>query len=91
MDFDVFVSFIVVGLLYVVTSGVSSIVNAVVAKMHSLDVNLKLAPIVSLFMLASSASHLFVYFFIGSEFRKAFLILIRVRPDADTVTPFHLH
>lgn len=73
VDFNVFVAMISVGLAYIASYGSTTLINSTPALTLSQEVAMKLGPVTTLLLLASSLSHLFIYLKFNNSFREAFI------------------
>lgn len=83
MEFDVFFAILVIGAIYVATIGANSIISLFTL---SLQFENQVGAIVSALYLTSGETHLFVYLYLNSTFRKAFKLVI-LKKEHNTVIP----
>lgn len=86
MEFQVFISLSMIGVLYCVSKVAGIIVSTICNRIGTLQANLLLAPIVSLMGIFNATSHFFIYLKLNVCFRKSFFKLIFRRKN-NTIAP----
>lgn len=85
MDFDVFIAVAGICVIFLITTGLGSILNAIASYIGGIEIAVKLAPVSSALILISSISHFFVYFKLNRLFRKSFRTVVMKREDNSVV------